>query len=718
MRYTLLARRIVAPAAVALAALGAKVHAQAPPQAPSYEECRLDSIYPNGGRRGTTVKVSFKGFNGGLAAPREIIIDGPPGLTAKDLKPAAGNSIEATIDIAADAPLGRRQLRVLSEKSGLTNFAYFVVGSLPEELEAEPNGDVAKPQTVKIPTVVNGRIDPAADLDVFRFHGRKGEKLVAAIAAHALDVHGQSKNYGVADFGLELLDASGRTLATAEDTLGFDPLIEHALPADGDYFVRVQLLNYGGFPDAVYRLTLGETPYVVGAFPAGFQRGTEAKSLGAITLFGPNVPAGVKAAAGPTSKLSQDPAYPLRHVSFADAVGANVGVSGSDVPLVVGELPERLEAEPNDERKQATEVARPITINGRFERAGDVDWYRLRAAAGEKIAVETIAHRFIRSPVDTHVEVFDAAGKSLAENDDDKFEPGYESYHDFKTTDSKTSFTAPAAGDYFVRVAEQSGSFGPRAIYRLTIDEARPDFRLSHFPDAVPVWGPGSTACVLVRVDRTFGFDEDVEIGVEDLPAGWSAAGATSLGGKGVRPYNTYQLKVFLTITAPNDAKPGTCVPMRIVGRSKLKDGTTLERGSLPLTLFYTSDTGFFRASPRSRAAVAKSSGPWLETNVREIKLAPGENSTIAVNVRGGGELKTMPLIVNLATAGVACGLGTPQTLPIVGGKVEVPIKVPPEMAPGTYGIVVAQSWRSDIRIGMPGPCTPLIKLVVEPAKK
>ena len=712
MRYKLLARRLAASIALAFASWGPNAAAQAPPQAPAYEECRLDSIFPIGGRRGTSVRVTFKGFNGGLGSPRDIIIDGPPGLTAKGLKPAAGNSIEATIEIAADAPLGRRQVRVLNEKSGLTNFAYFVVGDLTEIIEAEPNGDVAKPQLVTTPTVVNGRIDPAADLDVFRFRGRKGEKCIAAIAAHTLDVHGQSKNAGIADFSLELLDAGGRTLAASEDAIGFDPLIERTLPADGDYFLRVQLLNYGGFPDAVYRLTLGEVPYVVGAFPAGYRRGAEATSLGAITLFGPNVPAGTTAkAGGSSSAFERDPAYPLNHVSF--------GAAGIDVPLVVGDLPERLEAEPNDERKQATEVARPITINGRFERAGDADWYRFRAAAGEKIAVETIAHRFIRSPVDTQIEVFDAAGKSLAENDDDKFEPGYESYHDFKTTDSKTSFTAPAAGEYFVRVAEQSGSFGPRAIYRLTIDEARPDFRISHFPDAIPVWGPGSTACVLVRVDRAFGFDEDVEIAVEDLPTGWSAAAATSLGGKGIRPYNTYQLKVFLTITAPHDAQPGTSVPLRIVGRAKLKDGTMLERGSLPLTLFYTSDTGFFRASPRSRVAVAKSVGPWLETDVREIKLAPGENSTITVNVRGAaGDLKAMPLVVNLATAGVACGLGTPQTIPIVGGKVEMPLKVPAEIAPGTYGIVVAQSWRSDIRIGMPGTCTPLIKLIVEPAKK
>jgi len=389
----------------------------AQPQAPSYEECRLDSIYPIGGRQGTSVKVTFRGHNGGLANPREIVIDGPPGITAKDLKPAGGNSIEATLEIAADAPLGRRRLRVLNEKSGLTNFAYFVVGSLPEQLEIEPNNDVAKPQLIEVPSVVDGRIDPAADLDVFHFRGRAGQRFVAAIAAHALDIHGQSKNYGIADFSLELLDTDGRTLAAAEDTIGFDPVIEHTFAADGDYFVRVQLLNYGGFPEAVYRLTLGDVPYVVGAFPAGVRRGAASD----VELIGPNIAAGVKVSvASPSAPASKgaapDSAYPLEFVTLQQS-----DRSGLDVPLIVGELPEAIESEPNDDRAAAKLLSLPITVNGRFSSAGDADWYRVRLDAGRKITAEVHAHRFVGSPVDTLLQVFDSAGKLVEENDDEKF---------------------------------------------------------------------------------------------------------------------------------------------------------------------------------------------------------------------------------------------------------------------------------------------------------
>ncbi len=674
--------------------------------APAYEDCRLEGIYPNGGQAGTTVTVEFRGYGHGLAGAKDIVIDGPTGITVKELKPGNGATLHATLAIAPDAKPGRRSLRVLNERTGLTNFAHFVVGRLPEHLEKEPNNESATAELVVAPAVVNGRINPQADVDVFRFQAKAGQRVVAAIAAHALDVHGQYKNYGIADFNLELLDERGQTLAASEDALGFDPLIEHVIPKDGEYIVRVALLNYGGFPEAVYRLTLGEVPYVAGAFPLGVRRGEETE----VELFGPNVPPGTKQ----TLAAGKEERFPLKFLGYDAAPTA-----GNDVQLTVGDEPEIVETEPNDDRERAQPLAWPITVNGRFAQTGDADWFQVTLKAKQKIWFETIAQRFVRSPVDTLVQVFDKEGKPLAENDDDgQVPPGYEAFHDFNTTDSRLLFDVPADGEYFVRVSEQTGQSGPRAVYRLTVREAAPEFFLTHFPDAVPVWGPGSTAGVLVRIERLAnGFDDDVEVSVEGLPEGWKSSSATSLRRTPERFYNYYQQKVFLTITAPADAAPGTAVPFRIVGRSKRETGV-VERASHPLNLFYTSDTGFFRLSPESRVAVAKPQGPYLEAITEELTAKPGESKTLAVRVVNAGDAKAMPVVVSLATGGVACGLNVPQTIPIKEGVIQVPLNVPAEMPVGTFGISVAQSWRSDIRIGMPGPCTRLIRLtVVEKSK-
>lgn len=674
---------------------------QAQPAAPLYEDLRLDGIYPSGGQAGTTVTVEFRCHGLGMQDPKDIVIDGPPGITVKELKPPVNGVVVGTLEIAADARPGRRWLRVLNERSGLTNFAYFQVGKLAEHLEKEPNNEWNAPEPVTAPCVVNGRINPQADVDVFRFSARTGQRIVAAIAAHSLDIHGQYKSYGIADFALEILDTTGATLATAEDTVGFDPVIEFTPPRDGDYLVRVTLLNFGGFPEGVYRLTLGDVPYVVGAFPSGVRRGVESE----VEIFGPNIPPGTKQ----KMLVPKDVTYPMTHVVYEGAPTA-----GTDVPLAVGDLVEAPEAEPNADREHAQVVALESTVNARFQEAGDIDWYRVTLAAKQRVWLDITAQRFSRSPVDTLLQVYDAQGKLLTENDDDAFDPSYESYHDYRTTDSRLNFEAPAAGDYFVRVSEQTGTGGPRAVYRLSVSDGAPDFRVVHFPDSIPVWGPGTTAAVLVKVERHGEFQEDVEMSIEGLPEGWKSTKAISLKRTPERYYNYYQLKTFLTITAPADAKPGTAFPIRIVGRA-VRDGKPLERVSWPLNLFYTTDIGFFRISPQSRVAVAKPQGPWLEAITTEITGKPGETVRAQVRVHNADNLKEMPIVVSMATGGVACAFVAPKNTPIIDGKCDVAVLIPNEMPVGTFYCTIAQTWRSDVRTGVPGPCTALLKLTIVP---
>ena len=579
-------------------------------------------------------------------------------------------------------------------------------GSLPEHIETEPNNTLDAGETVKTPVVVNGRINPKADMDCFGFEAKKGENLVVAIEAHGIDVHGQGSNYGIADFTLELLDSKGRVVAESLDRLGYDPLIEFNLPADGTYTARVKLVAYGGFPEAVYRLTIGQVPYITSVFPPGLTRG----STETIQLRGPNVPPNA------TARLSSDPngTFPI---TFAGPLPA--ATSGRDLPVIEGKFPQSNEREPNNETKTATGLKLNSTVNAWFESADDVDWYRIRFENKDPVLLQIFAHRFVRSPVDTQLQVYDSAGKLLIENDDDgSTDPGYVSYHDFRTTDSCVSFRPPAAGEYFVRVSDNKGTFGDRAVYRLTMkpNAGVPDFRLRHYPDGVPIWGPGSTAGVLVRMDWLSYPNFDIELSVEGLPDGWKGSTSKALGLTKERPQNRYNRLVYLTITAPSDAVVGTTVPFRIVGRTS-HEGKTIERVSYPLSLFYTSDTGFFRVTPVSRAAVAKARGPWLESMVDEVTITQGEDTTIPVRIHGAKpDLKEMPLVVNLGYS-IKCNHGPPVTLPIKDGVCQVPLVQTSELPIGELFITVAQTWRSDIRIGMPGPCTRIIKLNVQPKK-
>ena len=42
------------------------------------------------------------------------------------------------------------------------------------------------------------------------------------------------------------------------------------------------------------------------------------------------------------------------------------------------------------------------------------------------------------------------------------------------------------------------------------------------------------------------------------------------------------------------------------------------------------------------------------------------------------------------------------------------PLQVPEGLTAGTYPLVIARSWRADIRTGMPGPCTPTLTVLTE----
>ena len=664
-------------------------------EAPHYEECRLDCLFPAGGRAGETVAVDFFGNNGGLADARAILIDGPPGISVEKVENVNPAQVRATLRIQADALPGRRMLRVHSDRSGLTNMLYFVVGRLPEQAEKEPNHDSQTAESIALPLTVNGRVNPAADVDCFAFEAKAGQRLVAVVFAHALDSHGQYKNFGLADASLRIEDAAGRIVAEAQDTLGLDPLAEFVVPADGRYIASVQLVAFRGFPEAVYRFSIGEIPVPTSITPVRGQRGT---SLDA-EFGGPHIPANFKQPV----VLSAEPNFPVGFATFDSPLA-----TGYDLPMLIDNGLGSDEAEPNQDRSQAMPITLGTPVYGRFLQANDQDWYRVAVKAGQKVHIETTSQRYLRLPVDTFVQVFDTVGKLLGENDDG-ISIDYMSIHDYVSPDSQLLVSLPVDGELLIRVSDQAGIIGPRSSYQLRVKEAVPDFALYQFPDGVPIWGPGSTAALVVKVERgSAGFEEDIELSVEGLPAGWSG-GSTICPGK--QPL--FGKHRFLTITAPADAALGTVVPFRVVGRARFGD-KTIERVAQPMTLYYTSDTGFFRITPVSRAVVAKPQGPWLSATSREFTVSAGGTLDIPVQVHGPDVEASIALVTNAGMINVGCGLNAPRTVAVEGGIAKLPLTVSnDQMPPGSYDVVVARSWRSDIRIGMPGPCTPPIRIHV-----
>src|SRR5260370_3154342 len=143
--------------------------AWATPPAASY-------IFPAGGQRGKTVAVHvgglflhqscyFEMLGPGVKAPdridrsKTIWFEGPL-LPLPDSQQAEDypKDMAGRIEIAADAPLGVRYLRVATSQ-GATPALKIIVGDLPEIVENEIDGDPG-PVALKLPLTINGRIFP------------------------------------------------------------------------------------------------------------------------------------------------------------------------------------------------------------------------------------------------------------------------------------------------------------------------------------------------------------------------------------------------------------------------------------------------------------------------------------------------------------------------------------------------------------------------------
>jgi hypothetical protein len=186
----------------------------------------IDSVFPLGGRRGTTVALQLSG----LGVPRgpvaiTIPADAPP-VFAHHL----GAGTQATTPILLDTD------------------------DLPEVVQVETNAAATQAQVVTPPVVSNGRIDRPGDVDQWAFRARKGQALLLELRARQLG----SRLSGV----LAVSDAAGKELARAEPpAAGGDPALSFTAPADSIYraSVRDRFRTRGG-PTFAYRLRIAPPP--------------------------------------------------------------------------------------------------------------------------------------------------------------------------------------------------------------------------------------------------------------------------------------------------------------------------------------------------------------------------------------------------------------------------------------------------------------------------
>jgi len=446
--------------------------------------------------------------------------------------PAISEFMTLQLALGTNIAPGDHEIRV-ETPAGLSNPLKFCVGPLPEttkpDWKAVPKDrgsmDPAMPPptetTVKLPATVNGQILPGG-VDRYHFQAQAGQHLVMAVEARQLIPYLADAVPGWFEAVLTLYDSKGKELAT-EERFRFkpDPVIHFEVPHDGTYTVEIHDSLYRGREDFVYRLTLGELPFVTGAFPLGGRVGEKTS----VALTGWNLP---------------EPS--IEHENVEAGITALKGKFSNPVPFSVDNLPECLEREPNDSPETAQPVTLPVIVNGRVDHPGDRDGFRFEGRTGEPLVAEVMARR-LDSPLDSVIKLTDAAGKQLAFNDDyeDKGS-GLNTHH----ADSYFRTVLPTNGIYYLWLGDAQHKGGPEYGYRLRLSRPQPDFALRMVPSSLNVRAGGSVPLTVYALRRD-GFTNQITLVLDGAPAGFKLTGDSIPAG---------QNQVQVTLTAPPAALP------------------------------------------------------------------------------------------------------------------------------------------------------------------
>ena len=450
------------------------------------------STVPNGGQRGTDVKLTVTGTR---LTDFESLIFFSPGFTQKSVDKVEANKVQLTIGIAPDVPPGNHLMRIRT-KSGISHARQFFVGIFPNVEEKEPNSDFETPQVIQLNQTVEGVVQNE-DVDYYRVSLKKGQRL-------SVEVDGLRLGYTVFDPFLAIIDKNRFEKVISDDTILHrqDGYCSYVAEEDGDYTIMIRESSYRGSGNSYYRLHVGSfrRPDVV--YPAGGKIGSKTK-VRFIERDGSfeeevQLPSEV------------DPDFMLFSKSQEPAPSGN--------PFHLVNYDNAFEVEPNDEQAKATPApTEPIALNGIIEKPGDVDFFKVPLKKGMTLEVQAFAQS-IGSPLDSVVNIYNEKGGSISGNDDGGGR---------RRLDSKFKIAIPADGDYFVRVADHLERGGPNYVYRLELIAAEPEVFFASpqysvndndYRQFIPV-PKGGRYATLVNVTRS-NVSGDFKFEVQNMPKG------------------------------------------------------------------------------------------------------------------------------------------------------------------------------------------------------
>jgi len=613
----------------------------------------LSGIDPPGLQRGTDTDVTIAGDR--LSDARGLLFYSP-GIQLLSLKPLDDKKVTATLRVAPDCPLGEHDIRVWTA-TGISELMPLFADPFPSIASSGSNRSIAHAQPVPPNTTVTGTIHEE-EIDYYSIQANKGDRITA-------EAEGMRLGREMFDPWAAILDAGGRQLASNDDNplLMQDPLVSMVAPAAGTYLVAIRESTWGGGNQSVYRLHIGAYPQPTAVYPPGGEAGKELT----VGLLGD-----VKGVMYATLRLP-----PASSEPFATAISQNGLFAPTPLPMRVSPFPNVLEREPDGDIAHATPAGfpPPVAFNGIIHKPGDRNFFTFHATRGAVLDI-TVYARQLRSPLDSVLDIWDAKGRHLA-NNDDSIGP-----------DSYLRFNVPADGDYCLSIRDQLKRGGPTFVYRVEVVPVTPDISFT-LPEIVRnsqdrqsvVIPRGNRTAAMLRVKRD-DFDDDFRLAMPGLPPGVTTLTGSASGDS---------MPVVFE-AAPDAAVTGTLTDVIAIPADPAKKVTS---GYLQTVEILYGDPGNY---------------PYVKSDIRKLALSVADEAPFRVDLmppvapilqEGITTLKvtatrdpgfTAPINVSMLYTPPGINAQAVVTIPANQNSADLPINASPDARPRTSQIAVIAS--------------------------
>ena len=505
-----------------------------------------NSVFPAGGQVGTSFEVKIPG----VGASQWVWFDTDL-LTGEVKVESDDDGAYGLLNLTADPSLkpGFYRFRLIQPNSILRPLPLLIHAEPPVMEADEPHHTPSQAQLVGYPSVVNGRISEAGELDYYAVEVPAGEELLFELISSSGLISPPQGARLLNEPEIALYEPTGswfdpyepRRIEPDRDASAlyywpprlpsmavptFLPRLTHRFDTEGWYLIEVGERQGLGSKDHGYMLRIARvedattsgsiqwTPHeFVHPQPHDWQERAFADRI---------EPDWLRKLWSRTAERPKKDESAEGQPPATDGPGAYLATFETDLGSVA-------ETEPNDEPSQAAPVGIPMIIEGAIDRPDDRDHFKINVKADQPLAFEIRALDMQPPHFSPRLGVFNAAGEELFSNIYTKVAGDGDDW--IKSIEAKTIHTFDEAGEYTVQLRDlTSRRGGPRCAYQLLVRPQIPHVGETVFTvfggrdarfkdDRVNMHNGGRNKMVIVA-ELEEGFNEEIILEVENLPPG------------------------------------------------------------------------------------------------------------------------------------------------------------------------------------------------------